>query len=113
MDVEGEFKVLTGAQVNGNPIISNRKLKSTVNLGNDEWAVVAGLQQNTDSHNAAGTAGLSSIPVISEIFSQRNKEKDRSEILILMRPHLLSMPGNQSVPKDVWVGTETHPYTPL
>jgi type II secretory pathway component GspD/PulD (secretin) len=88
-------------------------LKAAVSLDNDEWAVVAGLQQNTDSRNYAGTAGLTSIPVLNEMFSQHKKEKDRSEIIILMRPHLLSLPGNQGVPREVWVGTETHPYTPL
>ncbi len=113
LDVESEFKLLSGASLDGNPVISNRKLKSTVNLGNNEWAVVAGLQQNTDSHTVAGTRGLSETPVLSQIFSQHMKEKDRSEILILMRPHLLSLPGNQTIRKDVWVGTETRPYTPL
>ena len=113
LDIETEFKLLSGASLDGNPVISNRKLKSTVNLGNGEWAVISGLEQNTDSRSLAGTAGLSSIPIISQIFSQHMKEKDRSEILILMRPHLLSLPGNQNVLKDVRVGTETHPYTPL
>ena len=113
LDIESEFKLLSGASLDGNPVISNRKLKSTVNLDNGEWAVITGLQQNSDSRSLAGTAGFSSTPILSQIFSQHRKEKDRSEILILMRPHLLSMPGNQNVPKDVRVGTETHPYTPL
>jgi general secretion pathway protein D len=113
LDVESEFKLLSGASIDGNPIISTRKLKSTVNLGNNEWAVVAGLQQNSDIRNVAGTRGLSEAPILSEIFSQHKKEKDRSEILILMRPHLLSLPGNQTIRKDVWVGTETRPKTPL
>jgi general secretion pathway protein D len=113
LDVESEFKLLTGASVNGNPIISDRKLKAIVSLDNNEWAVVAGLQQNTDSKTIGGTAGLSSVPVLSQIFSQHMKEKDRSEILILMRPHLLSLPGNQTVPKDVRVGSETRPFIPL
>jgi general secretion pathway protein D len=113
MDIESEFKLLSGTAINGNPIISNRKLKTTVGLENDEWAVISGLQQTTDTRSISGTAGLSSIPVLSQIFSQHMKEKDRSEILILMRPHLLSLPANQKVTKDVWVGTETHPYTPL
>jgi general secretion pathway protein D len=113
LDVESEFKLLTGSMVNGNPIIANQKLKAMVDLKDDEWAVVAGLQQNTDSHSIAGTAGLSSTPVVSQIFTQHTKEKDRSEILILMRPHLLSLPGNQTIQKDMWVGSETRPYIPL
>jgi general secretion pathway protein D len=113
LDVESEFKLLTGTSNNGNPIISNRKLKSTVSLDNDEWAVIAGLEQNTDTRSVTGTAGLSQIPTIGAILSQHMKEKDRSELLIMMRPHLLSLPADQKVPREVWVGTESRPYTPL
>jgi general secretion pathway protein D len=113
LDVESEFKLLSGAVVNGNPIISNRKLKSTVNLTGGEWAVVAGLTQDSDSHVSNGTLGLSQIPWIGNLFRQHTKQKDKSEVLVLMRPRLLSLPGNQTVTKAVWVGTETRPHTPI
>jgi hypothetical protein len=113
LDVESEFKLLSGASNNGNPIISNRKIKSMVNLNDDEWAVVAGLQQGSDANNSAGTVGISSIPLLGRIFSQHMKDKEKSEILILMRPHLLGLPPDQNVLRDVRVGTETRPYTPL
>jgi general secretion pathway protein D len=113
LDVESEFKILSGASVNGNPIISDRKLKSTVGLIDDEWAVIAGLEADTTSRSVSGTPGVSAVPIVSQIFQQYNKEKDKSEILILMRPRLISLPGNQSVTKEVRVGTETRPYTPL
>ncbi len=113
LEVESEFKLLTGATNNGNPIIANRKLKSSVSLDENEWAIVAGLEQDSDSRNLAGTAGLSSVPVLSQIFSQHMKDKEKTEVLILMRLHLLNLPGDQNVPRDVRVGTETRPYTPL
>lgn len=113
LEIESDFKLLSGSSNDGNPIISTRTMKNTIGLNEDEWAVVAGLQQNTDTRSVAGTAGVASIPILSQIFSQHMKEKDKSEILILMRPHLLSLPGNQNVPRDVWVGSETRPITPL
>jgi general secretion pathway protein D len=113
LDVESDFKLLSGSSNNGNPIISTRTMKTTIGLNEDEWAVVAGLQQDTNTRSVAGTAGLASTPILSQIFSQHMKEKDKSEILILMRPHLISLPADQNVPKDVWVGSETRPYTPL
>jgi general secretion pathway protein D len=45
LDLDSDFKLLSGGTVNGNPIISSRTLKSSVSLLDDEWAVVAGLVQ--------------------------------------------------------------------
>jgi general secretion pathway protein D len=113
MDLDSDFKILSGASVNGNPIISGRTLKSTVSLQNDEWAVIAGLNQQTDTRNTTGTAGVTPIPFLGQLFQVREKDKDVSEILILMKPRLLNLPGNQKVTKEVRVGSETRPFNPL
>jgi general secretion pathway protein D len=113
LDLDSDFKVLSGGSVNGNPIISSRTLKSSVSLEDDEWAVVAGLTQQTDSRTAAGTAGVSQIPLVGQLFQQVAKDKESSEILILMKPRLLNLPGNQHITKELRVGSEARPFTPL
>lgn len=113
LDVESDFKLLTGQAVNGNPVISTRKLAAGVRLHNDEWGVVAGLVSNTKSHTLNGTVGISQIPLLGRIFSQRRKEIDDSELLILMRPRLLNTPGSEKVIHQLRVGTEIKPYVPL
>lgn len=113
LDVDSDFKLLTGQSVNGNPVISTRKLKAAVRLRDDEWGVVAGLVSQTKSRTLNGTVGLSQIPLLGRIFSQRMKEIDDTEILILMKPRLLNVPGVEKVVRQLRVGTDVKPFLPL
>lgn len=113
LDVESEYKLLTGQVVNGNPVISNRKLNAAVRLREDEWALVAGLASKNQSRVTSGTIGLSNIPLLGRLFRTHTKQNDESEILILIKPRLLNIPGAETVTKAVRVGTETHPFIPF
>lgn len=113
MELETEFKLLTGKSVNGIPVISNRKLTSVVRLETGEWALVAGLMETSEARTIAGLAGLSSLPALGPLFSQRNTTRDHREVLLLLRPRLVTAPPGQAVARAVRVGSETRPLTPL
>lgn len=113
IEVESEFKILTGQTLNGNPLIFNRKLTSQVWLRDDEWGVVGGLVSRSDSKQTNGTPGLSQIPLLGHLFRKYTRQKDESQILIVMKPRLVSLPGPENLMKAVRVGTETRPYIPL
>ena len=78
-----------------------------------EWAVVAGLISRTDSKTQSGFWGLSQIPLIGNLFKQTTKDKEKQNVLVAIRPHLLSLPPDQIVTPKVRVGSETRPFTPL
>jgi general secretion pathway protein D len=105
--------VLAGQALNGIPIISSRKLTSKVRLKDNEWAMVAGMMTSTEAKSISGLAGLSEIPGFGALIRQNNKSKDADEVLILLRPRLLSLPPDETVTRSVWVGTETRPMLPL
>ena len=113
LEIESEFKILTGQMVNGNPVISNRKMNAAVRLREDEWGLVAGLVSGSDSRETDGTIGLSNIPLIGRLFRTHTKEKDDSEVLILIKPRLVNLPGAEMVTTPVRVGTEAHPFIPF
>ena len=113
LEVESEFKILTGQAVNGNPLIFNRKLNAAVRLRDEEWALIAGLTSRNDSKAVDGTIGLSQIPLLGHLFRKRTHQQDESQILILMKPHLLNLPGVETVTRAVRVGNEVRPYIPL
>jgi len=113
LEVESEFKLLTGQVVNGNPLIFNRKLNASVRLRDDEWGMVAGLTSRSDARETNGTIGLSNIPLLGHLFRTRTRQKDESEIIILMKPRLVNLPGAETVTRAVRVGTEVHPFIPL
>ena len=112
LDLDTSFEVLGAASaVSGIPIINTRKLTGKVRLRDGEWAVIAGLMQLTDSDTRTGILGLSSVPFLGRVFSQNNIQKDSSEVLLVLKPHLVSLPPWDTVTEPVWVGTETRPIT--
>jgi general secretion pathway protein D len=111
--VETSFELLTGAAVNGIPVIGRREINNQVRLLEGEWAVVAGITARTDSKSQSGFWGLAQIPLIGNLFKQTAKDREEQNLLIAIRPHLLSLPPDQMVTPRVRVGSETRPFTPL
>jgi general secretion pathway protein D len=114
MDIDAEYKVLTGDSVNSIPIIGNRALKSNINLKMGEWAVIGGLLDVEQAHSIAGLVGTSRIPYLSALTSTRTKSKTTDQILLLMRPVPLSLPPSEIDPgRTLRMGSETRPVTML
>jgi hypothetical protein len=113
IEFEIEMKLLSGAGVNGIPIISNRKLASRVRMKNSEWIVMGGLLSEAEAKSISGIAGLSSLPVIGPLLRQNNKSSEEANVLMVIRPRLLSIPPTEELTKEFWVGTEGRPYNPL
>lgn len=112
LDVDAEYKTLGAVSpVAGIPIIVNNKYVAKVRLEEGEWAVIAGLIQVTDSEVRTGVPGLMDIPLLGRVFSQTNTEHDHSEILIVLKPHLTTLPAWETLPRSIWVGTDSRPLS--
>jgi type II secretory pathway component HofQ len=109
LEVEAEFKLLGSTSVDNIPVISNRKFQSKVRLIDGEWAVLAGLLNGSEAKTVSGLAGLSVIPFLNN----NNTTLSHTETLIVLKPHLLSVPPTESITREAWVGTETRPRTAL
>jgi len=109
LEVEAEFKLLGAGSFNDIPVISNRKFQSKVSLATGEWAVLAGLMTETDGKAITGIPGVAAIPFLRH--NERNH--DRGETLIVLKPHLLTLPPTESIMTAAWVGTETRPRSQL
>jgi general secretion pathway protein D len=113
LEVEAEFKLLTGQSSNGIPVISNRKLQSKVSLRSGEWAVVGGLMSTTEAKTLAGFAGLSRIPGLGKLLSKNTRDDQGSEVLILLRPVLLTATPDQFATRTLFVGSADRLEIPL
>lgn len=113
LEVEAEFKVLSGNAVNGIPVISERKLNSRVRLLNEEWGIVAGMMSASEARTISGLAGLSRVPLLGALVRTHNRTRDSSVVLIMMKPRLLTMPPTETVTETWWTGSESRPLTPL
>jgi general secretion pathway protein D len=113
MDVDAEFKILTGESLNDIPVIANRKLKSQVRLSSGEYAIVAGLMNTSEARTISGLAGISSLPWLGLLLRQNTRENDTSEAVIVIRPRVISLPGSERPTKAFWTGSETRYPSPL
>ena len=99
--------------MNSIPVIGRRQLNTQVRLLDGEWAVVAGLMNRSTSKTSNGFWGLAQLPLIGNLFRMNTRDKESSNVLIAIRPHLLSLPPDQVVTKALRVGSETRPLNPL
>jgi general secretion pathway protein D len=111
LDISSEFKVLGASDANGNPTISSRKYEGKVRLRMDESAIVAGLLGSTDGETISGIPGLANLPWIGRLLRTNNLNKSSDQVLLVLRPHLLSMPPWEFGSTPIWLGTETKPLT--
>ena len=111
LDIDAQYKVLGASTAVGIPIISNRKFTGKVRLKDGEWAVIAGLVSTTHSDSLTGYAGIGRIPFLRRLFGQTDIEKDSTEVLLVLKPHLMNLPPWDFPTQTIWMGTDTRPLT--
>ncbi len=108
LEVEAEFKLLTGAEINGIPILANRKFTSRVRMREGQWAMMGGLTQDSRTFNSTGIPGLMQLPGIGPVFRQNTVEVNDGQMLLLLKPRLLGA-GTDLVPDAIHLGPEARP----
>jgi type II secretory pathway component GspD/PulD (secretin) len=86
---------------------------SEVRTATGEWAVLAGLMSVTEARTIAGLYGLSSVPVLGNLFKTQTKEDDERTVLILIRPRVIGVPPEERTVETIWVGPESRLNVPL
>jgi MSHA biogenesis protein MshL len=88
-EVVEQIKVITvGGQTQQLPLAFStvRESDSVVRAKNGQVVVIGGLMQNSTSNDDGGVPGLSSIPLLGNLFKQKKSTNIRSELVILLRP---------------------------
>jgi general secretion pathway protein D len=111
LDLDTQYKVLSGTAVDGIPVIASRVVKSVVRLKFGDWALVAGLINPTDARNLAGIWGLSQLPVLGQLVGTHEHDKSDRQVLLMICPHLVTMPPSEMITHTFLVGTDTRPLT--
>ncbi|MBA3543449.1 MAG: hypothetical protein H0T83_03280 [Chthoniobacterales bacterium] len=70
------------------PNISTRYIRTTVSAPNKSTVVLGGLIQDEKRRNRTGFPILDRLPVIGALFSNTTKVKNRTELIVLMRPEV-------------------------
>mgnify|MGYP001052307606 CR=1 FL=1 len=88
-DVNDQTKSITiGGQIQQLPLALStvRESDSVVKARSGQVIVIGGLMQNRTANDDGGVPGLSSIPILGNLFKQTRKENTRSELVILLKP---------------------------
>src|ERR1700682_1033533 len=88
--------------------IGTRNANTLLRLKDGETQILAGLIQDSDTRNAAGIPGLSQIPIVGRLFGSHNSDREKSEIVLSITPHIIrTQVRAASDSTEFWYGTET------
>jgi general secretion pathway protein D len=93
------------------PTFLTRNVNGVLRLRDGETGLIGGLLQNSEATSFAGSLGMNSIPVLGQLFGNRQKRTEESEVLISITPRIVRGPkvteddlvplrvGTQEVPR--------------
>lgn len=74
------------------PVIGQRRVIHDLRVREGEVSVLGGLMQGQDSKVVSGIPGLGDIPIVKRLFTNENVEKNSSELLVVLVPHIVRSP---------------------
>ncbi|MFL6237740.1 MAG: secretin N-terminal domain-containing protein [Thermoanaerobaculia bacterium] len=98
---------VAGSNGESQPIIGTRMIDSVIRLKDGETNFLAGLLRTDESTTDRGIPGLSEIPLLGRLFSNKRQEGARTDVILTMTPHIVR---NAEITQEdllpIWVGTE-------
>jgi general secretion pathway protein D len=91
MDITQEVSAVTNPTTAGiiSPTIQERKINSSVAVQDGETVALGGLIQDSRDHARSGIPFLQDIPVLGHLFGNTTNEDKRTELLVLITPHVI------------------------
>ncbi|MGI9437274.1 MAG: SPOR domain-containing protein, partial [Geminicoccaceae bacterium] len=92
LDIEQEVSDVVRTTTSGidSPTIAQRRIGTSVAVGNDQTVVLGGLIQDDVDDIASGVPFLRDIPIIGFLFGTTTKITSRTELLVLISPKVLT-----------------------
>lgn len=69
--------------------IGSRNADTTLSLKDGETQILAGLFKDDETNTDYKVPGLSGLPFIGRFFTDKNKDRQKNEIVLLITPHIL------------------------
>jgi general secretion pathway protein D len=102
LELEIQLRTLGSTVTNGIPDILNREFKGGTLLKEGAQAVVAGIVDESDTRSLSGLPLWSSLPGLGLLTSQKTKQEEDDELLILITPHVVRSPERAETP-EIWL----------
>ena len=88
LNMQFDISALTGQNVNGVPILSNRTIEQVVRLRANETSILSGLIESSEIRSITGWPGLS---LLGPLTSDRSKQQSDTELVIAITPRQLRL----------------------
>jgi general secretion pathway protein D len=90
-------------QIDGNdvPQTASRTLSADITVRNRDTIVLGGFIRSLGSKTKSGVPLLKDVPVLGALFRSTSTSKERRELLVLMRPTVLSTPELAALGSDI------------
>ncbi|TIT80624.1 MAG: type II and III secretion system protein family protein [Mesorhizobium sp.] len=97
MKLAPEVSDLTGFTPAGDPIFTNRKLQTTVDLRDGQSFAVGGLLSSKNTRLQEQVPWLGQVPIIGALFHNSSTQKEETELVVIVTPHIVRpvKPGQQ------------------
>jgi general secretion pathway protein D len=91
LDISQEVSEVASATTSGiqSPTIQERKINSSVAVQDGETIVLGGLISDSRSTTKSGIPYLQDVPVLGNLFRDTGNTKDRTELMVLITPHVV------------------------
>jgi len=104
LEMEIEFKTLSGSGFGNIPIIATRKVKNIIRLRDGETNLLAGLLQDEERQSIKGIPGLKDVPILGSLFSKTDVEVNQKDVIMTVTPYIIrDVPLTAQDDKPVWV----------
>ncbi len=91
------------------PVFTNRSIQHEIRLAEGETNILGGIITTTEAMSVSGIPGLKDIPILKYLFGQETKQRDNTEIIVMLTPHIVRMPAlTEDNLRGIYIGTETN-----
>jgi len=89
MHLDLKIEALAGGSIDNIPILANRQFVSDITVGDGETALMISSLSKTEATAISGIPGLGELPGFQTVTADRIGEKDTSELVLLITPHVV------------------------
>lgn len=104
LDLEAEFKTLSGQTFNTVPAIAQRKFSGSVVMREGEWAVFTGMDESSTNMTRNGIAGIANIPGVNQALSENTRTRASNSTLVVIKPTIIRLPMSNTVTPQYLLG---------
>lgn len=105
LHVDLKLEALTGVSANDIPVLTSRAFTSDITVAEGATAVMLSDLSSTEAASINGIPGLSDLPGLREAAADNLREKNSSELVLLITPHLVRRRANSIASRRISFST--------